>query len=293
MKKTASGKIVSETVARNRHGLTLMELLVVLTILVALASILIPMFPNFLRRAHKATDATQTSEMAKAIQTYQASFLSYPDNFDLLLDSNGTMPAYLPGAQTTPGAFGGFVTAGTLTSNEVGYLQNAGINFVQPLQSATAAQLPLTDPQHPTMNPYPAGTTVNTNATSVANSGLKFALVNIAAAQTANPNFLQVEVANDPTAVFVVFGVGARNSMIGQTIQDAPLSVSQKKDFTPDNTYSRVGVIFKVDGVEVQKSERARFVAAVALEDDELESTEKDTVGYYGVSADPRLNGGS
>jgi hypothetical protein len=143
------------------------------------------------------------------------------------------------------------------------------------------------------MNPYPSASfspTANPITSSTA-----FAIVNQTAAQAANPAFLQAEFASDPatdaggTAVYIVLGVGARNSMIGSVMQNAPLSVSQKSSFTPDNTYSRVGLIFKVDGIEVQKSERARFIAAVALEDDELETTEKDTVGYYGVSTDPSL----
>src|SRR4029079_11542554 len=68
-----------------RQGLTLMEMVVVLSILAALAAIMIPLFPNILRRAHKATDATQTSEVAKAVQLYQALYLSYPNDLDLLL----------------------------------------------------------------------------------------------------------------------------------------------------------------------------------------------------------------
>lgn len=277
-----------------RRGLTLIELIVVMAILVALASILIPLFPNMLRRAHKASDCTNSSEVNKSVQLYQSSFYGYPDNFDLLLDSTGAFPTYLPWdhgvSNTAP--FGGFVTPGTLTATQIGYLQNAGINFVQPLAPSSATTTPPANwPSfHVTMSPY--ADTYAANKTQLTPT-VKVAILSYAGIQAQNPNFLDSEFNTDPptdnggTAVYVVFGVGSRNTMVGQTMQDAPISVSQKKTFTPDNTYSRVGVIFKVDGVEVQKSERARFIAAVALEDDELESTEKDAVGYYGVSTTP------
>jgi predicted nucleic acid-binding Zn ribbon protein len=100
--------------------------------------------------------------------------------------------------------------------------------------------------------------------------------------------------AADPTAKYVVLGIGARTSMVGQTIQDAPTSVPQEASFTPDNTYCRVGVIFKVSGNEVTNADnRAKFIASVALEDDELESTEKDLVGYYQVAAGTNNQSGS
>jgi type II secretory pathway pseudopilin PulG len=262
-----------------------MELVVVLAVLAAVAAILTPLLPNMLRRAHKATDATQTAEVSKAVQLYQTSFVGYPDNFDLLTDGTA-FPSYLP---SDGGVFGGFATPQQLTSDELAALGRAGVQYVQPLASdTTGANF------HPTMNPYPAGTTLVTNQQLIstvtgtpAMSTLSFAVLNNANINAANPNFLQT-VRTDTTARFVVFGLGARSSMVGQVIQDAPMSVPQKKTFTPDTTYSRVGVVFQVSGNEVARTERARFIAAVALEDDELETTEKDLVGYYEVSRDPR-----
>ncbi|MBL8825571.1 MAG: prepilin-type N-terminal cleavage/methylation domain-containing protein [Planctomycetaceae bacterium] len=273
-----------------QRGLTLLELVVVLTVLAAVAGILVPMLPNLLRKAHKSVDATQSGELAKALQMYQAQFTSYPDNFDLLTDGT-TFPAYLP---ADGGAFGGFVEAASLTADEVKALRRVGIQSVQKL---AADRTP--NGFHPTRNPY-AGS-ITTDAVSLDSAGtttptVKFAVIDpkntgatsYAAILAANPSFLQTVINADPTARYVVFGVGPRCSMVGQVIQDAPMSTPQKKTFTPDNMYARVGVIFKVSGVEVERSERARFVAAVALEDDELETTEKDVTGFYEVSADPR-----
>jgi type IV pilus assembly protein PilA len=286
MKNRPAQSSTATAVARfRRPGLTLLELIVVLAILAAVAAIIAPLLPNLLRRAHKATDATQTSELSKAVQTYNALYYSYPSNFDLL--TTGTaFPAYLPGGSTTP--FGGFVQLGTLTSAEADALNSVGITSVQKL-ATTATQ--------PTLNPYPTNTItgmttdavlLSTESASPTNS---FAIIDFnstsgTAILAANPAFLQSARAADPTARYVVFGVGARSQMIGQVIQDAPTSVPQKKGFTPANTYSRVGVIFKVSGVEVANADnRAKFIGAVALEDDELEATEKDVIGFYEVSA--------
>jgi type II secretory pathway pseudopilin PulG len=260
-----------------------MELIVVLTILVALAAILIPLLPNMLRRAHKATDATQTSEVAKSVQLYQGLYLAYPDDWDLLTDGTA-MPSYLPTDDTTVGPFGGFATAQPLTAAELAALRRVGINFVQKLAPNTSGAN-----FHPTLNPY-AGTiaTDRVDLGSTAATSTNFAVLDRTRIAAANPNFLQTEFDADPTARYVLFGVGGRSTMVGQTMQDAPISVPQKKNFTPDNTYSRVGVIFKVSGAEVNRTERARFIACVALEDDELETTEKDIIGYYQLARDPR-----
>jgi Tfp pilus assembly protein FimT len=280
-----------------------MELVVVMAVLAALAAILVPMFPNLLRRAHKVTDTTQTSEVNKALQLYQASFVSYPYDFDMLTDGSA-FPVYAPGASSTAGAFGGFPIASTLTDPELEALAKVGISSVQKLASATTssdlATLMSNGSFAPTMYPY-SGTVTNSRVTIADGVASKFAYISatqLATIQTTtNSAFLQTQYAADPTATYVVFGVGARTSMVGQTIQDAPTSVPQEAGFTPANTYCRVGVIFKVSGNEVANADnRARFVAAVALEDDELESTEKDLIGYYQVSSgtsNPATSGGS
>lgn len=257
----------------SRLGLTLMELIVVLAILVALAAIAIPMFPNILRRAHKATDATQTQEISKLVQLYQGLYTSYPDEFDMLTDGTA-FPSYIPADGGK--VFGGFVEAGTLTTDEVAALGRVGISNVHKLATTLSAT-----PPQPTLDPYEAP--YATTKTAI-DTKLKFAVIDPSTNANLPINFLATVRAANPTARFVVFGVGARSTMVGKVIQDAPTSVPQNKDFTPATLYSRVGVVFMVSGEEVVRTERARFIAAVALEDDELELTEKDIVGYYQVA---------
>ncbi len=255
-----------------------MELVVVLAVLAALAAIAIPMFPNLLRRAHKASDATQTQEMAKLIQMYQGLYTSYPNEFDLLTASTGTTaPDFLPADGGN--AFGAAAQIGNLTANEVAALGRVGITSGHHFL-ATKVGAPADF--HPTMNPYAA---LITAPTTLSTTSPVFIID--ATTTGAFPVELKNILARDPTARFVVFGVGARSSMLGTVLQNAPTSVPQNKNFTPDTLYSRVGAVFMVAGIEVSRTERARFVAAVALEDDELESTERDIVGYYGVAREP------
>ena len=260
-----------------RPGLTLMELVVVLAVLVALAAIAIPLFPNLLRRSHKATDATQTSEISKLVQTYQALYTSYPDEFDLLTDGTA-FPSYMPADGGK--VFGGFVEAGALSTAEVSALGRVGLSNVHVL----ATNLTSVPPQ-PTLDPYEANYAASKKPIDTT---LKFALIDPNTNTNLPKNFLAtVRAANTEAGVeprFVVLGVGARSTMVGKVLQDAPTSVPQNKDFTPATMYSRVGVIFMISGAEVTRSERARFIAAVAMEDDELELTEKDIVGYYQVA---------
>jgi Tfp pilus assembly protein PilE len=267
-----------------------MELVVVLVILAALAAIVIPMFPNILRRAHKATDATQTQEVSKLVQSYLAYYNGYPNDWDLLTDNaSGAFPDFLPGAKSAAGAFGGFVTVGSLTQNEVNALNAVGITSVQPLATNFASLIPDGDGvAQPTLLPYKTNG-IDANRVTI-DTSTKFAVINLGQAQTANPSFLETVVSasvNDTvspaTPKFIVLGVGPRNSMVGKVMQDAPTSVPQNPDLTPAKQYARVGAIFMVSGAEVTRSGRARFIAAVAMEDDELELTTKDVVGSYQV----------
>ncbi|MCA9264687.1 MAG: prepilin-type N-terminal cleavage/methylation domain-containing protein [Planctomycetales bacterium] len=261
---------------RRRRGLTLMELVVVMTVLAALAAILIPLLPNLLRRAHKVTDATQSQELAKSVQLYQALYISYPEEWDLMTDgTTTTAPAFVPADDDSP--FGGGAYIGTLNAEEVAALRRVGIERVHAFGDGTAADF------HPTKNPYAAAVTAPTTLT--ADTTEVFVIDGTGSTLGALPVEIQNTILRDPTARFVLFGCGSRCTAVGKVIQNAPTSVPQNKEFTPSTLYARTGVIFQVAGVGIDNTtERARFIGAVALEDDELESTETDLIGYYDVA---------
>ncbi|MFO0802140.1 MAG: type II secretion system protein [Gemmataceae bacterium] len=262
---------------RRRKGLTLMELVVVLTILVGLAAILVPLFPNLLRRTHKATDATQTAEVAKAVQLYQGTYSSYPNDWDLMTDGTTTANlSYIPSDGGVP--FGGAATIGFLTDNEAAALKRVGI---------TTGHAFATTPGHPTLDPYSNLITAPITITGQGGATPTAVFIISGATPSNVPQEIKNIAARDPSARFVVFGVGTRSSMVGRVMQNAPTSVPQNNNFTPATLYSRVGVIFQVSGVGISTSggtERARLICACALEDDELESTEKDIVNYYDIA---------
>lgn len=259
------------------RGLTLIELVVVLAILAAVAGIVAPLLPNMQRRAHKATEATQAVEVAKAIQLYQGTNNGeYPSNFDLLTDGSA-FPSYMPADDGN--TFGGYATVGNLTDAEVTALTKAGIRNVHTLASSTSGT-----GFHPTINPY-AGTTSTTVSTS-----LSFAI--ISPTNTNLPTtFLASARTDDTTGRYVVLGVGTRSSMVGTVMQDAPTIAPGGAGLTPANSYSRVGAIFKVSGNDVERSNRARFIGAVILEDDALETAEEGIVDYYGLTQQAGTSG--
>lgn len=258
----------------SRPGLTLMELVVVMTILAALAMIAVAMFPNLLRRSHKVVDASNSSEVAKIVQLHQAMYLDYPDQLDLMTASTGvTAPDFLP--KDGGVAFGGGAQIGNLTANEVAALGRVGIK--------TGHHFVATAPGHPTMNPYSG---LVTAPTPLATTTPVF-IIDATTPAGVYPQEIANVIARDATARFVVFGFGARNTCVGTLVQNAPTNAPQNAELTPSTHYVRVGVIFQVEGVGIAAAaggtKRARFIGACALEDDELESTEKDLVGYYDV----------
>ncbi|MCG8653720.1 MAG: prepilin-type N-terminal cleavage/methylation domain-containing protein, partial [Pirellulales bacterium] len=74
-----------------RHGFTLVELIVVLMILVGLAAVLIPAVTDMVARTNASTSSSNISEVASSVQRFEAQFLSYPNNLDgLMTDLVGT-----------------------------------------------------------------------------------------------------------------------------------------------------------------------------------------------------------
>jgi type II secretory pathway pseudopilin PulG len=290
-----------------RRGLTRVELLVVLTILIAVAGIVIPLLPNVLSRTQEATDATQITELARAIQAYQTAYGGYPQDFDLLTDGTTGFPTlttptstattYLPVPTTGPQAgvpLGGYAVAGPLVASELAALFNAGIQYVQPMTDATVSATG-TSPANfqATLNPYAATTLiVNRIDLSTSPTSVMFAVIGPSTITGViwpqNPSFLQVSYAADPTARYVLFGIGSRCSMVGKTMQEAPLSSPINRLASPANTYFRYGAIFKVSGTEINGSGgapgtgAARLIAIVAMETGTLQTAEQNIVNFNG-----------
>ena len=261
-----------------RCGLTLMELVVVLLILAALAGILVPMLPNMLSCAHTATGATNTGELAKAVQLYQASYMKYPDNFDSLLNTSGTLLAYLPGGATgTP--CGGDLGTFTLGPNTLAALNGAGITTVWNIDdTGTASDF------SPTFNPYPA-----TGGSTPLASGGTIAILSPTGAL--HLNLVRPDNTGNPPAasgmpVLAVFGVGRRCSMVGKTINDPPTHDTDDPTQTPNLVYARFGVVFQLTqstNTDADALGSAQFVGTVSMHPNNVVSTDGHLQEYYNL----------
>lgn len=253
-----------------RPALTLMELIVVLAILVALASMLIPVLPGMLNRAHTSTGATNVGELNKSVQTYEQLYLTYPDALDALTDAAGGAPAdYLSGLPANQ------LTMRTLTAADASALTTGGIRNLSAMY-ATRATIPAN--QDTTFNPY-------TGATIAVATGTKVVQVNEVAVESV------IVRQTDPNSfgdVYVAFGVGKTNTMLGKTMSQAPVHFPDNGGINPNNAYGRFGLVFRVakgtgtTGTPVSSPlPRAEFVGVVEFHEEGIASSDDHIAEYY------------
>jgi prepilin-type N-terminal cleavage/methylation domain-containing protein len=268
-----------------RRGLTLIELIVVLMILIALAGLLIPMLPSMLTRAHTSTSASNMGDISRAITTYQQLYQGYPSNWDALGDGTKIIDYFangsaLPASQGGPGANpgNGELTGLTLTANEASALAGVGITQVQAMiQSATGAPAGF----DPTFNNYPATATPQANAINIATGTVLAGLDPTNAANTAA--IARAQRFNLPlTGRYVALGLGPRVSMVGKTIQSAPVHFGDTPVLNPEYGYERFVALFKVsDTVAGPNFTQAQLVAVAEVEDTGLGSIDDHLQEWY------------
>lgn len=217
-----------------RSGLTLMELIVVLAILIALAAILIPLFPGLMGRAERASRATNSQEIYKTIQTYQAMYSRYPNDWDALTDGTTTPLPYVFGftGSTPP------MTITALTASQTNALTGSGINRLQ-LMAPTITGADVTfSPYQNQSDRNGAVIDLRTNTTP-----------NVVTLTPAGQFLLNLsDNASTSTGTYVVVGLGKRCSLIGVGASEAPVNYFDDASKSPDTRYSRYGAIFQVSG---------------------------------------------
>ncbi|MFO0802137.1 MAG: hypothetical protein U0791_03295 [Gemmataceae bacterium] len=224
-------------IRRRRPGLTLMELIIVMAILIALAAILIPIMPGLFGRAERSSRATNSQEIYKTVQTYQAMYTRYPNDWDALTDGTTTPLSYVGGfTGTTPPLA---ITA--LTGPQTNALRGAGINRLQLMQTTP------TSPADDTFSPYLDQNDRNsaTGSLTLAANGTPSVVTLTTAGQ------FQLNLSDNATTsngTFVVFGLGKRCSLVGIGTNEAPVNYFDNASLSPDTRYSRYGVVFQVSG---------------------------------------------
>ncbi|HAC91404.1 MAG TPA: hypothetical protein DCF63_12360 [Planctomycetaceae bacterium] len=233
-----------------RHAFTLIELIVVLTILIGLAGILIPTITNMVGRTNRSTSAANISEIAGAIQRFEAIYLGYPDNFDsLMTDLTGTDLNTLSAGLTA-------VTADvTLDADTLAALTNAGIaNVGVHAVDDTTFALP--------------------TVTALTNTTL---LKGLTATHQQNLGLETTGAAGK----YVVLGIGTLSELTGTLMVDAPVHFPRDSASNPDTVYSRFLAVFQItDGTDALT--RARFTGILAPDGSGL-STQLG--GYFNISA--------
>ena len=251
-----------------RRGLTLIELVVVMVILAAVAGIVLPLLPRMVTRAHTSTQATNIGEIGKAIQTYEASYLSYPNNFDSLVVGSGSLAPYISGTN-------GFdlTTVATPTQETVDALNAAGITSVAQMVATGTGEF------SPTFYPYGSVLTAATPTTAISTSTPLAALTGTAALR---------EFSLPPGGQYVIFGLGGRTSMQGRTLQEAPVHFDDNPNGAPNLAYSRLGVVFQTAGVNTSGTidylDRARMVGVVGFHDDGVASLNDHLKEYWNAN---------
>lgn len=252
-----------------RRGLTLIELVVVMVILAAVAGIVLPLLPSMVTRAHTSTGATNISEVAKAIQTHQATYLKYPTNFDSLINDSGAVATYLPGA-----ASGDFVVVNA-TDDYVDALQDSGITTVAQMIEAAGGDW------SPTFYPYgddkADSPKLPTISTPIA-LNMPLATLSLAAKQ-------RLGLAADAGTVYVVFGLGGYTSMQGKTLQEAPIHFAEKQNEGPNVAYGRYGVVFQLTS-GATPLENALLTQVVAFHGDGMVNLGDHLSEYHGATAE-------
>ena len=244
----------------NRYAFTLVELIVVLTILVGLAGVLIPAVTDMIARTNRSTSAINISEVAGAIQRYDAQYMSYPNGFDSLMMDN--LGGGLAGGDDLNTLTAALTTASvdvTLTAATIATLSAGGI---------TAVGLHAQDD---------ATFTLPTSTALVAGDKLK--------GPTAPT---QVALGLETTGVagkYILLGVGALCDMNGKTMVDAPVHFPRNATTNPETTYARFIAIFQItDGTALPGGAltRAKFVGVIAPDGLGL-SDELD--GYFHIAS--------
>lgn len=240
-----------------RLGLTLIELVVVVAILGVLAAMLLPKFEGLQSAANHTAAGSSMADLNRLIGAYKMSKTVYPNGFDSLMDSTGSAlwAGGNAGAQTKglhaqltgSGATTDKLTTATLTDAEITGLRNAGITTLY--NAPTAANTTGSG-----QTAARAGDAFNVPVTLTTGSSQTVAVVNAGSANGRKiiDRFYRVNgVAggvsgtvngNSTTNKLVAFGVGPLNSLIPNSMMEAPTYGQANATYV----YNRMLVLFQL-----------------------------------------------
>lgn len=242
-------------IRRAPRGFTLLELLIVLVILAALAGILIPLLPNMTTRTHGAAGASNIGEVAKFIQTHEALYNAHPDGWDALIDETNAV-VFEAGA-------GGRLAVVPVDAQIEAALGAVGI---------TGSWLHDSTTSDATFAPY------LTALPAVADNLLTDGNGSVVGLTLAGIRDLGLAPAGNGIDYYVAFGVGARNSMVGKSMVDAPVHFPEAGS-TPAREYSRFVAVYAIPA-----EGPARLAAVCAAHEEGLSGLGQHLEEYFETS---------
>jgi type II secretory pathway pseudopilin PulG len=256
---------------RRRHGLTLLELVVVLTILVAVTGLIVPLLPSFVHKANIASCTTNISEMDKLIQTYQGTYGEYPDKMDNLVIGSA-LPDYVLAGPGDSGLSGPSFEVATLTDPELAALNEAGINNVAILAAKPTGDL---GDWKPTAWPY--GTSEGTDPTIHALGGTS-GDTSVAVLTTLGARLMGLP--RDDTEKYVIFGLNKPCTLFRNMATEPPYHFADTPSEDPASYYMTFAAVFKVSKGGTA-FERAKFMGSVAFHDFGLATADSHTKEWW------------
>ena len=236
----------------SRHGLTLLELVVVMTILIALAGLLVALFPGMLRMAHMSTGAANMPELNKIFHMHHQVNRGWPNYLDNLIAGNGSagnnLYARLPGYT---GQEGYYLAPHPLSEDEAHALRDAGLTHVFNLtdQNVSDATFDCYGLEYAAAPPLSLAVPVEAG---------------VHVARLVDDHDIE-KFKGDLDHVYVVFGIGQATPLVGprSMVQDAPVHFGDAPGTRPNEVYSRFAAVFDLgdDG-----HGPATFVTSVGLE---------------------------
>ncbi|MBM84795.1 MAG: hypothetical protein CMM47_02080 [Rhodospirillaceae bacterium] len=273
-------KSYSNRQSRRQMGLTLIELVMVLVVLTALAAMVVPIIDNVRRTSDKATASAVMKQLLENISLYRTTKGIYPSNFDSLLDDADQSVA-------SSLAKSGKGISHALTANEATSLTAIGIKQVQDLDVDNSLGLTYRN------RPGNSGVSPRTLATGqqvyVVTDGnivrSVYPLEGSVAAANAGDYGLHsatgtITKANGIRVKLVVFGVGPRSDLVGQTMMSPP---AYSGVTAADTKYNRFLAIFAAyDGGVTTSKRRAQLKGAMDSTFDflnqEINEVEENTI---------------
>ncbi|MCK4840814.1 MAG: type II secretion system protein [Methylococcales bacterium] len=258
-------------------GMTLIELTVVLLVLIGLAGLMIPYVSGFVSKTHDSTGSSNAARANQSILQYEAQFFKAPNNLESLINGVAGTVAATDTVCTTALATNiyckmmatGFYTPLTLTADHVASLNAASITQVldnNPDTTDATFQSVNTAPRTFIATEFLAGVSATPSAgiTTVADH-----LVEAFGGQQSDYDNTDGTVDGvDGCFDYVAFGIGDANSMIGRTMQSAPIHFANTADMGATNKYNRFVAVYKVDasnvapcsGAGTMMREKAKFI---------------------------------